>query len=246
MTANQIAYWQLVETRRANAAREVETNRANVAKENEQHRSNVASEAEAVRSHLAAEAENIRSHQATESLTTRDLIERNRHNLVTEVEAERSNRAREEETLRANLAGETLKQQANLLQKASIAETASHNRELEALQAESNLIASTRVGNENQHWLRGDLEAHRANTTREQQQVNAAAETAAQNAAQREQWTAQNDLEQQKIDEAKRNNTWKNTNQSVEIVLDTLSDVLQTVLPTRKGSNKKGGHYYER
>lgn len=241
MTANQIAYWQLVETRRANAAREVETNRANVAKESEQHRANVASETETSRAHKATEAENLRSHLATESLTTRDLIERNRHNLVTEAESERSNRAREEETLRSNLAGEALKQQSNLLQKQSIVETATHNRELEALQGQANLIASTKAESEKQHWERSDDEMHRANVERETQLLNSAAETASQNAAQRKQWGIENDLEQQKIDETKRNNTWKNVNQSVDIVLDTLGDVLQTVLPNKKG--KKGAIY---
>lgn len=244
MTANQIAYWQLVETRRANAARESETNRANVAKETEQQRSNLANETENIRSHKAAEAENLRSHLATESLTTRDLVERNRHNLVTEAESERSNRTREEEALRSNLASEKLKHEANLLQKDSIRETATHNREMEALQEQSNLISQTRVSNENDHWIRADKETNRANKQRETQLVNSAAETASQNAAQREQWAIQNDLEQQKIDETKRNNTWKNVNQSVGIVIDTLSDVLHTVMPTKKG--KKGVIYADK
>lgn len=44
MTANQLSYWQLQETRRANLAKESETNRANVAKEQETNRHNVVSE----------------------------------------------------------------------------------------------------------------------------------------------------------------------------------------------------------
>lgn len=44
MTANQIAYWNLVETKRANQAKEMETNRSNVAKETETQRHNVEQE----------------------------------------------------------------------------------------------------------------------------------------------------------------------------------------------------------
>lgn len=45
MTANQIAYWNLEETKRSNLAKETETNRSNVAKETETNRSNLANEA---------------------------------------------------------------------------------------------------------------------------------------------------------------------------------------------------------
>lgn len=47
MTANQIAYWNLQETRRSNAIKENETRRSNEAKEQETHRSNLMKESEA-------------------------------------------------------------------------------------------------------------------------------------------------------------------------------------------------------
>lgn len=44
MTANQIAYWNLQETKRSNQVRELETERSNRAKEFETQRSNMAKE----------------------------------------------------------------------------------------------------------------------------------------------------------------------------------------------------------
>lgn len=44
MTANQISYWNLLETQRANKAKEFENNRSNVARETENTRTNVANE----------------------------------------------------------------------------------------------------------------------------------------------------------------------------------------------------------
>lgn len=44
MTSNQIAYQSLLETRRANQAKELENYRSNSAKETETHRANVAAE----------------------------------------------------------------------------------------------------------------------------------------------------------------------------------------------------------
>lgn len=45
MTSNQIAYQTLLESKRANQAKELENYRSNTAKEAEMHRANVASEA---------------------------------------------------------------------------------------------------------------------------------------------------------------------------------------------------------
>lgn len=45
MTSNQIAYQTLLESRRANQAKELENYRSNTAKEAETHRANTASEA---------------------------------------------------------------------------------------------------------------------------------------------------------------------------------------------------------
>lgn len=73
MTANQIAYQQLEETRRSNAAKEAETNRSNVAKEVETNRSNRAKEqqqrdelVETARSNIARELETARSNRQNE------------------------------------------------------------------------------------------------------------------------------------------------------------------------------------
>lgn len=63
MTANQIAYWNLQETKRSNQVKEGisqgtldETKRSNVARETETNRSNVARETETARSNKAKEA----------------------------------------------------------------------------------------------------------------------------------------------------------------------------------------------
>lgn len=55
MTANQIAYWNLQESKRSNLAKELEMNRSNVAKELETNRSNVAKEKETHRSNRQKE-----------------------------------------------------------------------------------------------------------------------------------------------------------------------------------------------
>lgn len=75
MTANQIAYQQLEETRRSNLAREAEANRSNVAKELETNRANVTKERqqfaelqETRRSNLAKEAETQRTNRVNEDI----------------------------------------------------------------------------------------------------------------------------------------------------------------------------------
>lgn len=86
MTANQIAYWSLDETKRANLAREAETNRANLARETETHRANVASEG----IDISKLAETSRHNKASESIDLGQLGETKRHNKV----AESQNRSR--------------------------------------------------------------------------------------------------------------------------------------------------------
>lgn len=85
MTRNQIDYWKLQETKRANAENEAlgkatlaETNRANVAKETENYRSNTAREAETRRHDIEGErvnwatlAESGRHNQRDEELKAR-------------------------------------------------------------------------------------------------------------------------------------------------------------------------------
>nr|AVX53402.1 putative ORF1 [Marmot picobirnavirus] len=71
MTANQLKYWEIQETIRANQAREAETNRSNLARETEDRRSNQARESEATRSNLARETETHRSNKEDERNTRR-------------------------------------------------------------------------------------------------------------------------------------------------------------------------------
>lgn len=80
MTSNQIAYWNLQETERANRAQEHETNRANLARETEQNRTNLANEAIRQRANEIQEAQNMRMYSV--SLST--LAEQQRSNVAKE------------------------------------------------------------------------------------------------------------------------------------------------------------------
>nr|AVX53789.1 putative ORF1 [Marmot picobirnavirus] len=91
MTQNQIAYWNLVETRRSNQAKERENTRSNTAKERENYRSNLAREQETATHNRIVEANDIRNLQ----------------------ENKRSNQARERETNRTNLANEDIRRTTN-------------------------------------------------------------------------------------------------------------------------------------
>lgn len=109
LTANAIAYLNLLENQRANQAREAET-----------HRSNVTNE-----------GETFRHNNATESNQSATLRENARHNAVTEeisrsanAETARSHKAQEAEVYRHNVAGE--EQAAKTLQ-----ETFRHNSQTE-------------------------------------------------------------------------------------------------------------------
>lgn len=88
MTRNQIAYWELQESKRANLAKEAELNRSNLAKEEETKRSN-----------LAKETEKVRSNRAEETLRHTGLVETARANKAKETETHRSNVAREEQAV---------------------------------------------------------------------------------------------------------------------------------------------------
>lgn len=105
MTANQIAYQNLLETSRSNLARETETNRANLAQEalklqdlQEQARHNIVYEHETNRANVARETETHRANRAAE-------IETNRSNLARELEANRHNVAQESLTQRGQDVG---------------------------------------------------------------------------------------------------------------------------------------------
>lgn len=132
MTYNQIAYWNLQETKRSNLAREAETARsnraqeaeairANMAREWETNRSNLARESETARADRAYETETKRHNQVSEALGWKQHEENVRANLAREEENRRSNIAREQETRRSNLANEQIRREANVIQQQNVA-----------------------------------------------------------------------------------------------------------------------------
>lgn len=91
MTANQIAYWNLNESKRHNVASEAEANRHNVTTEDETHRHNLVTEQtdisklqETQRHNIATETEAKRHNEAGEVLQAIQQQEQQRHNQVTE------------------------------------------------------------------------------------------------------------------------------------------------------------------
>lgn len=128
MTQNQIAYWNLQESKRHNLVGEDETNRHNVVTEGETQRHNVMTEnisiadlQEKGRHNRATEYETNRHNLQTEEVARGELSEKVRHNLETEAqgrenlsiqlgnlnELSRHNKAGERETYRHNLATES-------------------------------------------------------------------------------------------------------------------------------------------
>lgn len=119
MTHNQIAYWNYVESQRANKAKEFETARSNRAQEallarqhDETYRHNVANEQETFRHNVAGEnvslanqRETLRHNLAGEALTSQVNSEIRRHNLAGEVLTSQANR----EISRSNRAQESIK-----------------------------------------------------------------------------------------------------------------------------------------
>lgn len=84
MTQNQIAYWNLQETKRSNVTKERETNRHNVATEKENERHNTVSEGEVGRHNVATERETTRHNKETENFNISQLQESQRHNVASE------------------------------------------------------------------------------------------------------------------------------------------------------------------
>lgn len=92
MTSNQLRYWELQETKRANRARERETRRSNKASENltrENQRGILGLRAQEL-------SETVRSHQANEAVNLANVQESVRHNVAYETELTRHNRAAEQ------------------------------------------------------------------------------------------------------------------------------------------------------
>lgn len=125
MNELQIKYYQSLEDKRSNLAKEAETHRSNVAQESETHRHNVSSEnislnslLEAQRHNKAVEAETNRHNVSQEQANLQSLREVQRHNVASEIlgtlnqaEQTRHNVSVESETARANRAQEELKAQ---------------------------------------------------------------------------------------------------------------------------------------
>lgn len=193
MTRNQIEFWNLSETRRANQARERETSRHNTASLAEQVRSNKENERERNRANLINEAHNratlaesIRASQAKEQLESRKLAESERANRASERELSRSNLAKETETKRSNLAREIETVRSNVARetetnRANVAKETETNRANIARETETHrsnymneVINSERNDINREHFERMDTETNRANLAREslQQQSN--------------------------------------------------------------------------
>lgn len=170
MTSNQIAYWTLEETKRANLAKEKELNRHQVADEKIRDKTNRITEnlgqlnySESVRSHTTDESERNRANLAKEALTAESNAI-NYGNLQSRIyeagsgriqaQAAASNAATRAgelvESNRTNLANENLKQQ-------QIDELSRHNFREENL-TQFRDIRSTSTANTNATTNRGQLE----------------------------------------------------------------------------------------
>lgn len=159
LTHDQLAYWQLQETKRAN---------------NETARSNKARETETNRANLAHEAETKRHNIMSEILTSRQIAETTRHNFTSEIIALNQ----QNEVQRANRANEALKlAQVNLgysqvgLGYAQLHETQRSNitRETQNLMSLNETIRSNMARENNTRFLNiaSTTETHRANIASE-------------------------------------------------------------------------------
>lgn len=149
MTRNQIEYWRLKETNRANLANEQHQRDVlayNYATLAEQTRANKAREAETNRSNLANELQNRINSNRNLEMSKNNLLELRRSNK----EREANNRAITLETNRANMANEAIRIQTNYLtlmsnqnQARMIDEQSRSNRANEALRS-SQLVETNR------------------------------------------------------------------------------------------------------
>lgn len=165
MTSDQINYWknqevkranqalesirrsELLETRRANQARESETIRANQAHEQEAHRSNLAREREQEQQRLynygIANRQSIIAQRDYENRfrnTQLQEIANNRSysNTITSLaESQRANLAREKENIRSNVANENISRLDKSIDQGRLNETRRSNLRQEQLQERS-------------------------------------------------------------------------------------------------------------
>lgn len=159
MTQNQIAYWNLQETKRSNATREQETNRHNVATERENERHNTVSEGEIGRHNVVTERETTRHNRETENFNISQLQESQRHNVATENlghlqlnESVRHNTVSEQQNAVAN----TIKSRANDINEA-------YNNAIIALRQQEYTLASNKEIQRIEESLRDFNEAVRMN-----------------------------------------------------------------------------------
>lgn len=186
MTTNQINYWTLQESKRANQARERETNRANLANEEIKREQNRIAESYNVgflSNQRSTIDETSRANQAKEK-------ELNRHQLVTEAQTDTSNAIQRQklgidqqnadtnrfnsrisawnaatnansllETNRANLASEQIRQQ-------TLEEQSRHNIQLESIDRLNSLLGHTDKSTTN------DINSRNADTSEFNAQTN--------------------------------------------------------------------------
>lgn len=98
MTANQLAYWNLQETKRSNLEKEAQ-GRTGLAETGRHNRATESLEG-------SKQAETMRHNKASENLIGLQTAETARSNRAREAETQRSNLAREKETKRSNLVAE--------------------------------------------------------------------------------------------------------------------------------------------
>lgn len=124
MANESIRSSELLETQRANQAREAENRRSNIARETETRRSNMAREDETHRSNVTVEGETHRSNVARETENTRSAVAREGENI-------RSALAREKENERTNKANEAIAIGRAATEAARLVEQIRHDKAME-------------------------------------------------------------------------------------------------------------------
>lgn len=168
MTANQIAYWNLQETKsanrevaRRNAATEAETNRHNVATEG----IDISKLQETVRHNTQQEgqqqrelAESVRRNVMSEVQRGQELIESARTHRANEAETRRSNVAQETESRRAHKASESEAKRSNIAREK---ETTRHNQSAEAVASGELTVKKSQAAEQARHNVQTELQAMR-------------------------------------------------------------------------------------
>lgn len=200
MTSNQIRYWELQESKRANREREQETRRSNRVNE----RLTRAYQEGTLDLRAKELAETTRAHQATEAINLASQQELARHNVVYEKETARHNLATESLTgvqldiAKANLSETVRSHKASeAISRANLSELRRHNVAQEGISSQQLQIESQyKQAMVDQGLQRIDLDKQHIENER-QRVVNetiARRETARHNKAQEDVWREQNEL----------------------------------------------------